>query len=230
MSQPFQVVIVEDEPIIAKLNKAYTEKDPRFQVVRVFEEGRSALRYLSETPADLMILDVYMPLLNGVELLRELRGRGIETDAIMVTAAHETHTLETLLKLGVTDYLVKPFSLSRFQQALETFCQRRLALDHPTQVTQSQIDRLLFTSTPFSDENPVPKGLQSKTLAMLRDCLKNAGPQGASSDTLSLQAGLSTVTIRRYMNYMLAQGLADSRVNYDTGGRPSVIYFSKEFP
>ncbi|MFR3323633.1 MAG: response regulator [Oscillospiraceae bacterium] len=66
--------------------------------------------------ADLIILDVYMPRMTGLELLRTLRMEGIGIDVIMVTAANDSKTVDALLKLGVTDYLVKPLPPAAFSR------------------------------------------------------------------------------------------------------------------
>ena len=60
-----------------------------FRWCRIFQNGRAALDWLTQNPVDLVVLDVYMPLLTGEELLRELRRRQVEVDAIMVTAAND---------------------------------------------------------------------------------------------------------------------------------------------
>ena len=114
----YRVVIVEDDPMVSLLDRTFTEKDPRFRVVQTFQDGQAALDWLAQNPADLVVLDVYMPLFTGLELLQALRRRHIPVDAIMVTAANDTDTVDQLLKLGVVDYLVKPFTFERFQQAL----------------------------------------------------------------------------------------------------------------
>ena len=142
----YRVVIVEDDPMVSLLDRTYTEKDARFQVVQTFQNGQAALEWLSVNPADLVILDVYMPLLTGHELLRELRSRQISVDAIMVTAANDPGTVDALLKMGVVDYLVKPFTCDRFQQALETFCRHRAAVTGEA-VSQGALDRLSFVGS-----------------------------------------------------------------------------------
>ena len=114
--------------MVSFLNRTYTEQDPRFQVVQTFTDGRAALGWLLQNPADLLILDVYMPGLTGMELLQRLRAQQVETDALMVTAANDARTVDSLLKLGVVDYLVKPFTVERFQQGLDTFCLHREAV------------------------------------------------------------------------------------------------------
>ena len=136
----YRVVIVEDDPMVSLINRTYVERDPRFQVVQTFQDGRAALDWLEQNPVDLAVLDVYMPLFTGVELLRELRRRGVDVDAVMVTAANDRQTVDALLKMGVVDYLVKPFTAERFQRALETFCRHRAAVAEAS-VEQSALDR-----------------------------------------------------------------------------------------
>ena len=190
----YRAVIVEDDPMVALLDRTYVERDPRFRVVQTFQDGRAALEWLEQNPAELAVLDVYMPLLTGAELLRELRRRGIGIDAVMVTAANDSKTVDALLKLGVADYLV----------------------------AQSALDRL-FSSAP-AGERQIPKGLQESTLEKVRACLRQAPPQGLPSEALSRATGLSAVTVRRYVNYLVERGEAVSTVNYDTGGRPCRLY------
>ena len=222
----YQTVIIEDDPMIALLNRGFVERDRRFRVAREFRDGRSALRWFRENTADLLILDVYMPALTGVELLRRLREMEAGVDAIMVTAANDAKTVDGLLKLGVVDYLVKPFTRERFQQALDTFCHHREAVSQQSgNVTQQELDAIFCRGAP---PESLPKGLQSQTMARLRECLAATAGAGCTSDELAASAGLSAVTVRRYMNYLVERGEVESRINYDTGGRPSVLYCPKQ--
>ena len=163
----YRVVIVEDDPMVSLLNRTFVERDARFQVVQSFQDGRAALAE-QQAPADLAVLDVYMPLFTGLELLHALRGQGVGIDAIMVTAANDAPTVDTLLKLGVVDYLVKPFTAERFQRALETFCRHRAAVAEAS-VEQSALDRLFAPAVPGAQP---PKGLQESTLERVRACLR----------------------------------------------------------
>lgn len=61
----YRVVIVEDDPMVSLINRTYVERDSRFQVVQTFQDGRTALNWLEQNPADLVVLDVYMPLFTG---------------------------------------------------------------------------------------------------------------------------------------------------------------------
>ena len=218
----YQTVIVEDDPTISMLHRTFLARDNRFSLAHAFANGDAALTWLLHHPADLIILDVYMPKMTGLELLRSLRSAGIGIDAIMVTAANDSKTVDALLKLGVIDYLVKPFASSRFQQALDTFCQHREAVSHDS-VSQQELDAL-FPSSPVAPSPSIPKGLQARTLDRIRACLRQVPQAGATCDEIADRAGFSAVTVRRYLSYLVDEGEAVSQMNYDTGGRPCMLY------
>lgn len=216
----YQTVIVEDDPTISLLHRTFLARDNRFALAHAFSNGHEALEWLLHHTADLIILDVYMPRMTGLELLRTLRMERIGIDVIMVTAANDSKTVDALLKLGVTDYLVKPFAASRFQQALDTFCQHREAVSHDN-VSQQELDALFPSAAPAVS---IPKGLQTRTLDRIRACLRQISQAGATCETIADCSGFSTVTVRRYLTYLVSQGEAVTQVNYDTGGRPCMLY------
>ena len=225
----YTVVIVEDDPMITELNRRYAERDGRFTVAQTFVQPRRALDWLRHNAADLIILDFYMPQMNGLEFLRSIRAAGIESDVIMITAASDTATVEAAMRLGVVDYLVKPFEYDRFCQALDAFDRRRQAI-RAQSVNQQQLDELLHRGPAAAapaeekpEDKPLPKGLQPKTLEAICACLQ-ANPQGLTCEQLAMKTGFSAVTARHYVHYLVECGRADSRVDYSTGGRPSVIY------
>lgn len=217
----YRTVIVEDDPMIATINQTFLGRDPRFALSASFHSGLDAMPWLRTHPTDLLILDVYMPRMTGLELLRELRAEEITLDVVMVTAANDSKTVDALLKLGVVDYLVKPFTAQRFQQALDTFCRHREAIAAHTSVSQEELDALLSVS---HGSPPIPKGLQAATLVRIRERLGRAPQEGCTCEALAEQVGLSSVTVRRYLTYLVGRGEATSRINYDTGGRPSLLY------
>ena len=143
--------------MIASINQTFLSRDPRFSLAAVFHSGQEALEWLRKRPVELLILDVYMPRMSGLELLREIRAEEITLDVVMVTAANDSKTVDALLKLGVADYLVKPFTARRFQQALDTFCRQREAISAHTSVSQEDLDAMLSSGRSAA---PVPKGLQ----------------------------------------------------------------------
>ena len=109
-------IIVEDDPMVAQIHRQYLEKLNGFNIDGIFNDGNRALDYLEKHPNDLIILDIYMPTMTGLQLLRKLRSIGIKSSVIMVTAAMETKVIGDALELGIVDYLIKPFN--KVQEAL----------------------------------------------------------------------------------------------------------------
>ena len=99
----YQVIIIEDDPMVAAIDKQYVEADSQFRVVRTFKSGGEALAHLPELKADLIILDYYTPGMNGTEFVDQLHTLGESPFIIAVTSANDTHIVQGLLARGVLD-------------------------------------------------------------------------------------------------------------------------------
>lgn len=219
----FRVLIVEDDPMVAMINEQYISKNKNFRVVGICKDGKSALDFLKNNEVDLLVLDVYMPHTNGFEMLRQIRKQKIMVDVIMVTAANDGESLEEALRLGIVDYLVKPFAFDRFQMALEKFMAQTYALKDVGTLNQTRIDYIIENSRKKNEEF-YPKGIQEKTLYRMLEHLKENESRWLTGDEIAEMSGLTSVTVRRYMNYFLESGKAICEMNYETGGRPCMKY------
>ena len=219
----YQVLIVEDDPMVAMINEQYVERDKQFQVIKKCKDGRSALEFLEEHSVDLLILDVYMPQLDGFETLRQIRKKQIPVDVIMVTAANDRESLEQALHLGIVDYLVKPFSFDRFRMALDKFIAQTDALKDLETLNQKSIDFIIDRSRRKREEVH-PKGIQEKTLSLIIDHMRQNHESWLTGDAIAEKIGLTSVTVRRYMNYLSQAGIVIGEMNYETGGRPCMLY------
>lgn len=81
----YKVVITEDDPMVAAINRQYIAQYPSLKVIAQFTNGADTLRYFEKQNADLLILDVYMPVMNGIQLLHRLRDMHQTVSIIMVT-------------------------------------------------------------------------------------------------------------------------------------------------
>ena len=224
-----KTIIVEDDPMVAAINKKYTETVPGFQVAGVFRNGAEGLEYLRENPVDLVILDYYMPEMNGDVFMDRIREEGIQVSVIMVTSANSADTVRSLLLKGVRDYLVKPFELERFQAALERFrSAKELLTGAGSGMDQSELDRLFAGNAGSTVERnkslELPKGLNGKTLEMVRSKMKENAGKKMTSEEIALMVGLSRITVRRYLGYLQDCGELTSEIDYRTGGRPGILY------
>lgn len=222
MEKTYKVLIVDDDPMVAMINEQYVCKNKQFKVVGSCRNGQDALTFLEKNPVDLVIMDVYMPDMDGLETLKNIRQKKIQTEVIMVTAANDVATLEDTMHLGVIDFLIKPFAYERFQIALEKFISNRNAFRESPVLNQSSVDSIITNAQKVSGKE-YPKGIQEKTLGLIRDYFeKNSG--WLSGEIIAENVGLSSVTIRRYMNFLVGSGEVEESINYETGGRPSMLY------
>lgn len=221
----YQVIIIEDDPMVASINRTYVELNRNLKVAGVFSNGQDALAYLEKNPADLAIMDFYMPIMNGLELLREIRKRNKTLDIIMVTAANDAVHIKQLLSLGIIDYLVKPFEYVRFNHALAKFIEHQELLKQQN-FSQQQLDALLDLSPASTSDvsEELNKGLQDATLKIILNFMKEHGQESLTSKQIAEETHLSRVTIRRYMDYLVEKQKIVKDINYTTGGRPSIIY------
>lgn len=219
----YEVLIVEDDPMVAMINKQYVHQNPLFHVAAVCRDGDSALEYLTQHTVNLAILDLYMPNKDGLTLLHEIRERKIPVSVIMVTAANDSTSIEAALRLGIVDYLVKPFFNDRFQQALGTFLSRENTFRNVSSFDQQHIDAVI-AGIPTKAEVQLPKGIQDQTLETICIFLASKGMMELTAEEIADQVGLSRVTVRRYMNYLLEKGRIIGHMNYETGGRPCMLY------
>lgn len=143
-----KTVIVEDDRMVAAINAQFAEKTPGVQVVATFHNGRDALAFLEQTIVDLLLLDLYMPEMSGVELLTELRRKGCNADAIFITAANDAPHIQDALRLGAVDYLIKPFRYERFEEALDKVVVRRKVIESGLEFTQADIDEMIRARRP----------------------------------------------------------------------------------
>ncbi len=222
----YKVIIVEDDPMVAAINRQYVELTSSFHVESVFKNGALALQYLRNCSVDLIILDYYTPQMNGDEFIDQLHAAGKTPAIIMVTSANDADTVHKLISRGVTDYLVKPFEYDRFKAALERFDnrQKEMKAASTSDLGQNEIDKLFIPTDISVQKAPLTKGLNENTLALIRDFLSEHPEEIFSSEQISEQVHLSRITVRRYLNYLVETSELVSMIDYQTGGRPSIKY------
>ncbi|SIN73106.1 LytR/AlgR family response regulator transcription factor [Algoriphagus halophilus] len=109
----YKILIVDDEPPARKLLSDYVSKIPDLEMAGTFKNGEEALRFLKENSVDILLLDIRMPLMTGMDLLNELSDKPL---TIFITA-YEEYAVKGY-ELDVIDYLVKPVSFERFKKAV----------------------------------------------------------------------------------------------------------------
>lgn len=215
-------LIIEDDPVLAEAHRAFTERVPGFAVAAVAHLGAQALRMVSARPVDLLLLDVNLPDMTGIELCRLLRARGNQVDVIAVTSARDLATVRTAVSLGVVQYLLKPFSFASFQEKLLSYAEyRRRAAEAPELLAQDDVDRA-FAALHETVSRSLPKGLTDATLGAVLALLRARGQLSAAQTAAGV--GVSAQTARRYLEYLAAQRLVSRTPVYGGAGRPEQLY------
>lgn len=223
----YKVIIVEDDPMVASINRQYLQTNTLLQVTGEFRNGSDALKYLKEHTADLANMDYYMPVMDGRQFIRSCHEQQIRLDFIMITAANSAKEIEEILQLGVIDYLVKPFTFERFQNAVQKYVNFKEVLKSKGPLNQNTIDQLMSPLPATAQQQLLEKGLQPQTLHMIKKCLEENADTFLSSNEIAARICLSRITVRRYINYLLENEEIISQVDYTTGGRPSIRYRKK---
>jgi len=218
-----RVLIVEDDPMVAQLNKNYVNSIEDFKVTAIAGNGEEALEIIKTQEFDLIILDIYMPKVDGLKLMKAIREKQLMLDIILVTAAKEVENIDEVLKLGAIDYLIKPFSYKRFKKSLLNYKERYLLLKNKKIIQQQDIDLIIdFNSKPMQQE--LQKGLNEKTLNRIRNFIKNYNKESFTCDEISLKLGISNVTLRRYLEHLSQRNEVKIEIEYGNVGRPCYVY------
>lgn len=222
----YSVLIVEDDPMVSMINEQYVLKGSDFTIAGTCRNGNEAIEFLKSHTTDLILLDVYMPYMDGINTLKKIREMKISSEVIMITAANDTTTIEQTMNLGVLDYLIKPFAYERFNVALEKFKIKHNLLKGSQVLDQHSLDSLITAN--FQKEKKelninLPKGIQRTTLNRIK-IFFDQNQNWQSVDMISDALGISLVTARNYLNYLVSQKIVLEDINYSTGGRPSMLY------
>ncbi|MEU1777314.1 response regulator [[Kitasatospora] papulosa] len=217
-----EVLVVDDDVRVARINAAYVAKVPGFRVAAVAHTAAEALARIDDVPVDLILLDHYLPDRNGLAVVRELRGLGHHTDVIMVTAARDVATVQAAMRHGALQYLVKPFAFVGLRTKLEAYAALRRSFEGGGDAEQTEVDRL-FGALWTTGGSDLPKGHSTTTAELVRQALRSAtGP--LSAQEIAESAGMSRQTAQRYLKLLERTGRVRLSLKYGETGRPEHRY------
>ena len=215
------VLVVDDDFMVARIHARFVELTDGFAVAGTARTGAEALDLATDLEPDLVLLDVHLPDLSGIEVLRRLRAAGSTAGVVMVTAERDADVVRAALRGGAMQYLVKPFEQTDLAARLRQVGQ---ALDGlgSGDADQAAIDRAFGAVAPAPTAGPVmPKGLSPETAELV---LATLSSDDVSAGECAETVGVSRVTARRYLEYFVAHDRAEVRLRYGATGRPERRY------
>ncbi|MGO2659603.1 response regulator [Mycetocola reblochoni] len=233
-----RVLVVDDDPDVAELHARRVAAVEGFRLVGVAHTGVDAVRAVGELAPDLVLLDVHLPDISGVEVLHRVRtpsagsaAPGADTaaapDVIVISAASDRIAVGQALAAGVADYIVKPVSASELARRLRQY--RDLPRNGvPDAVAgsleQRSIDALVAAGTgpirtvPSALLQRLPKGLSEPTARAILNSVPLDVPRPAA--WIAERAGVSRITARRYLELLRTAGVVELSHRYGVPGRP----------
>ncbi|MBP5979748.1 MAG: response regulator [Halomonas sp.] len=225
----YGILVVEDDFRIADIHKAFIEQSEGFDIVGMARNGSEAKALMAQHAKDihLILLDAYLPDVEGLELLWSIRRDYVHVDIVMVTAAREVETISEALRGGVFDYLIKPIEAVRMRQMLARFRREREALANRAEMNQDELDRVLARLQPGessrSATGALPKGIDRLTLRRVVDALAAESSPLAAMQVARIM-GASRSTARRYLEFLVAEKSVSAELGYGDVGRPERRY------
>lgn len=215
-------MIVEDDPMVGFINKQYLNNIGDINVLGPVYEEDEIISLLEREKIDLILLDVFLPKKNGIELLKEIRSRKFFVDVIIISAANNAEDLKEAFAYGVIDYLIKPFQFERFEEAIGKFKIRQKLFSKDISLNQNDVDKIYSAGNEQSTN--LPKGLNKLTLDKIIKFLSDNRDEVWTLREIASEINISNVTIKKYMDYL--EGIGKVSVDLSSGniGRPEYRY------
>lgn len=218
-----RALVVDDDPSVLALHAAVLARMTGVEVAASTGRGSEAAALAAEHAVDLVLLDIGMPDLDGLEVLERLRAAPSAPAVLMVTAVADRESVQRAVRGGVDDYLVKPFPVEELQRRVERVRDVVEARRAAQPLSQDQIDRMLRGDVAPTPDPALPKGFAAPTLDLVQAALAQA-PAAVGAAEIADLAGLSRVSARRYLDLLVERGQARVDLEYGTAGRPRHRY------
>ncbi|AOA00814.1 response regulator [Carnobacterium divergens] len=223
-----KVLIIEDDPMVAMLNQQYIQQLSAVEIVGNVRNVADARVILDHETVDLLLLDVYLPGMTGIEFLAELHETKKELSVILITAANDVATVKEAIYYGVVDYLIKPFTFERFKVAFTKYLELNKVFQEDEKTNQTRLDKF-FNVGQLSEQRAtqahedLPKGLSKLTLKKIQAQI-NQEKIHFSTESLASKVGLSRISTKKYLAFLAEIGYLTEEMEYREVGRPITLY------
>ncbi|MER7480812.1 response regulator [Streptomyces sp. NPDC126510] len=217
------VLVVDDDFMVARVHRAFVERVEPFRVVGTAHTAGQAIEAVETLRPDLILLDLYLPDLFGLDVIPRLRTAGHDCDVMVISAATEAETVRGAVRRGVVDYLLKPFDFEDLRLRLERYAAQRGRLLTTVVRGQADVDRVLAGAFGPAPAHTLPKGMSVETAELVERALREADGTLSATECAAV-TGVSRVSARRYLEYFHGTGSAEVSLRYGAAGRPERRY------
>lgn len=228
-------LVVDDDYHVAHAHALSVGRVAGFSVVGEAHSAEEARHLIKAERPDLLLLDMYLPDYNGLELVRRLTSESAESaesdapghvpDFLLVTAARDIESVRSAMKLGAVYYLVKPFTFAALREQLESYRQWRQRLERSQEADQGTVDALYGLLRSPAAASATRSNLPP-TMARVLDIVRSsATPLGAAD--VAERLGVSRPTAQRYLAILVQKQVIDLDLAYGATGRPEHRYLAR---
>ena len=218
-----RTLIVEDDFRVANVHAGFTERVDGFEVAGMAHTAAAALEAAKRLRPDLVLLDVFLPDANGLEVQRRLAAGAHPPDVIFLTAMREMGTVRAAMRAGALSYVVKPFSFDALRDRLVAYAELHARAGRGGEADQDDIDQLFAAMRRGAPARTLPKGHSPATAELIVEALGDAA--GAlSAGEIAKRVGVSRATAQRYLSVLAGSGELELSLRYGSAGRPEHEY------
>lgn len=215
-----EVMIIEDDPMVREINSKFLKRIDGFHLYKAVGNLTEAKKFVVAKKPDLILLDVFLPKENGIDFLKWLRSEEINVDVILITADKTIERVQEAFRYGAVDYLIKPFNFNRFKDSLAQFKERYHEFKKGDEIEQGTLDKLISNTTTSQEGEGLEKGFNKYTYRAIWEEIERRNGEYFTAEELSEKIKVARVTVRRYLEYMIKEGLLEKIVEYGKVGRP----------
>lgn len=223
-----EVLIVDDDPMVSEINKSYLEQVDGYQLKGTASSVKEAIRFIEKNTVKLILLDIFMPETEGLQLLTKIREMQKDIDVIFITAASDMRTIHKAFQFGAVDYIIKPFRFDRFEEALIKYKKQTNLLRNDSKLSQEELDHLLLKKREKTALEMLPKGLSKNTLREIWNYIEQRNGLDFTTEELVNTIGISRISIRKYLSFLEKIGVIKSYYSYGNVGRPLTIFRTRQ--
>ena len=207
-----QVLVVDDDFMVARIHSGFVERTEGFEVVGSRHTGAEALAAVAELQPDLVLLDLYLPDLFGLDVLARLRSSRADCDVMVISAAKEVEAVRGAVPAGRRRLPPQAVRLRRAPRAPRAVCRAARHLLREAEVHgQDDIDRVLARRSPSGRAGAAAQGHERRDRRRWsRRALRESG-ETLSATECAEAVGISRVSARRYLEHFCSTGQAEVR-------------------